>query len=271
MAILTASQDMLRYDPLKEGDLDRVDVLGKTAGKRVKTYDKELGYAVHPEERERASALRDVVEGAVSARETELSEYRADFEGALEEADVQAQGILGQIEDVKQQETVDLQVLSHGGETKTYKLNKEWVDRNLAKDFPEGGLEIKDGVYTVRGYTAADGDETAYELNLMMLNTIGQVLNQTRDIDTQLAGYQEQVEDTRAGATAEIASQRGIAEGAYAQNVSQAERNIEETQNLWTNYVAQQQQAFMGGIESNTGGIRDLLDSGALIFSGRTS
>jgi hypothetical protein len=268
MAILTASQDMLRYDPLKGGDLDSVDTLGKSAGKRVKTYDKELGYAVHPEEREGALAYKEGVAQETAAQKTALGEYETSFTEALEEADAQAQGILGQIEDVKQQETVDLQVLYHDGKTKTYKLNKEWVDRNLAKDFPESEFEIKDGVYTVRGDV---GDEHTRAPNFGMLRTIAQVLNQTRDIDTQLAGYQEQVEDVRAGATAEIASQRGIAEGTHAQNIAQAERNIEETGKLWTNYVAKQQQAFKDGAENNTGGIRDLLDSGALVVSGRVS
>ena len=76
MALLTASQDPLRYDKLIEGSDDN-DPLGKSASNRIRILDKDLGFAMHPEEKEAALGYKKEVDAAASKQSSALNKYKS--------------------------------------------------------------------------------------------------------------------------------------------------------------------------------------------------
>lgn len=273
MPILTASQDMLKYDPLKAGDMDNVDPLGKAASRRIKTYDEDLGYAVHPEERDAANQYRSNVDAEASTQQGALDTYKTDYASSIAAADEQAQGLLGQFQDIPGQDTIDVNLshMSDDIEGGTFRVNRAWAEDYMEKNFPNSNFRLDEstGRYTVDGWIKdPDNPQNMSVPDKELYLTLKAAQDQTNTLDDEYTAMQGQVTDARTAAELEIASQRGIAAGTYGQNVSQAETNIQATRDLWTNYQTSQREAFLAARESNAGGIKELVDSGALIVTG---
>lgn len=273
MGILTPDQDYLRYDPLRPVSMKDADPLGKAAGKRVRQYDKDLGFAVHPEEKEAALTYRKNINESVNTQQANLNTYKTDFNTSLEGADTQAQGLLGQFDKLPGQETIEIEVIGgpEDSEKRTYRVNKDWAFDYLPNKYGKAGFkEDKNGVYTVNGYHAGDGEfseggETEAVEDKRLTKILAEVQRQTVGIDKD---YETNISEAKGLASTEIDSQRGIATKSYDQNVTQAEAMIEQTKKQWTTYLKQQQDAFTEGVKTNTGGIRDLVESGALVLTG---
>ncbi len=261
MAILTASEDKLRYDALRGNGMDLADPLGPLASKRIKTYDKDLGFAMQPEQKEGALQFKEQVNETAGKQQSALDTYKNEFKTSMAAADQQAQGILGGIQNAPNQQKVAVNIIADDGSIEaTYHVNRDWADQNL----PGSGLNVTpvDGGFNIG--VRVDGRVQGQEIHQM----IGQAQEQTGLIDQEIAGANSGINDSRKATELEIASQRGIATGRYDLNVSQSEQVIEQTKAQWTTFVADQQQAFQAGVETNTGGIRDLINSGALVIKG---
>ena len=262
MAILTASEDQLKFDPLKGGDMDSYDPLDSQESKRIAIYDKELGMALHPEQKQAVLDYKKRVGQSADEQQGALDKYKSGFSDSMSEADKQAQGILGQYKTAPAQKKIPINVMAEDGSIEgTYYVNKSWADKSMSKiDGKQAGDEYNVNV-NFRGQIQGK------EIHKLLTDAQEQTLLQ----DKEIAGINEAVSVAKGGAEAEIASHRGIATGAYNQNVDQAEQIIQATKDMWTNFMAEQQASFKRGIQTNTGGIRDLLESGALVIKGSVS
>ncbi len=277
MGILTPDQDFLKYDPLKKRSMKDSDPLGKAASQRVPQYDKELGFAMHPEEKEQVLAYRDGLKRSANTQQFNLDAYKTEFATALGGADDQAQGLLGQYDNVPGQETIDIKFLGgpEGEEEKTYRVNKDWAVDWFPSNYLKANFtyDEENDRYTVDGYTPGDsesseGGATEPVKDKRLASVLADIQRQTTGIDDDLS---TNINNARDLASQEIGSQRGIATASYDQQVSQAETTIKNTREKWTNYLSEQRQAFTKGVANNTGGIRDLVESGALILRGKTT
>lgn len=263
MALLTASEDELRYDPLRDNDGKGYDPLSKEAGRRVKIYDNDLGYAAHPEGKAAAINYRDNVNEAATEQQGALNQYKKDFATNMSEADAQAQGLLGGIKNIPDQETIAVRIIGNGQVESTH-----YINRGLAEELLPQINSKTEGFYTPTedgdGNWRIDANGYGKELRDMISN----MENQTNIYGQQLSGMNDTINQTRQGAQATITSQRGIAQAKFDQEVTQADTVIEQTKGLWTTFLTEQQEAFTQGMQTNTGGIKDLLDSGALVAAG---
>jgi phage shock protein A len=258
MAILTASQDYLRGDPLKEGE--EFDPLSPLASRRIRMMDESLGFAVHPEEREGITRFKEDVDREVGRIKKKRRSYESQARAALAEGDRAASGILSGYSGAPSQQTTKVNVYGPGGVEGTYQVNAQWARENL------GGVGTKSGgAYNVN--VVQGGRVRGKEIHQAMAGAA----QETRQINKQISGVNASVDRARSGAEAEIASQRGIAEREINQTLSQYNRAIKETKAIYTRYITDQQQAFKSGIETNKGGIRNLLESGVLVAKGTVS
>jgi len=278
MGILSISGDSMKYDPLKEDWLkNEYDPVGKEAGKRVKTYDKDLGWAMHPEEKAGVLDYRNRVNAAVGQQEGAIGNYQSAYSSAMSDADKQAKGILsearGQVDSIKRYTTptIAVHVVDASGNKVegTYHMPRE-VAEKLAQEKGVSTLWNDDGSFNVSVRTNEEGGG----------RTIGQELHDAfRDAEAQLAEYQDIYDsqyDTAKEAGAiqigalqgEIDTQRNIATNSYNNNMGMANQQLEALKGKWTGFVAEQQTAFQQGIKTNNGGIADLVSSGALTLKG---
>lgn len=262
MAILTASQDELRGDKLKADPLaTEYDPVGKLESKRVETYDKELGFALHPEQKDYLNTRKDLVNADATAKEKALKDYQENFNKELTAADVAAQQQLGQI----QEPTMDLTTIRvMNGST----IEQEYVvPRSIAEELAKEKT-LATGWFGEGAYFNVDvkpiGTSDGYGKELH--EALGEAAVQTQ---AWLKMAHDETALYRRSAQEEINAQRQMAMEGYNQNVDQATKIIGATRAIWTNFVRDQRQAFARGIERNTGGIKDLLDSGALVMGGR--
>jgi hypothetical protein len=275
MGILSLSGDRLKYDPLKEDQLKyEFDPYSAEAGKRVRTYDKELGYAVHPEEKAYAKAYNGYIDKQAQEQQSAIDAYKANNAVAMSKADKEASGILasvkGQVAGIKKQTvpTIPINVVSSDGKTieGTYKLPKS-VAEEMAKEKElvtkwgdDGSFNVS--VRTKHGYIRGEELHKEFGDAVNTINSYNEIYADNYDAakkagEMQFDSVQKQ-----------IASDRKIALDAYNQNVSQANQTLNQIKGKWTGYVSQQRKAFQSGIKSNAGGISDLVNSGALVFSG---
>lgn len=275
MGILTLAGDSLKLDPLKEDGLKtEYDPMSAAAGKRVKTYDKDLGYAVLPEEKERDLSYKSAIDNQATSQQGAIDTYKSSYVKAMADADTKAAGILGdaekQLNSVKKQDfgIIPVNVVDASG-TKiegTYYVPRVAVE-NMAKDEEIVSKWGEDGSFNVSVRTK-HGLIRGQEFH-----------DSFRDAAQQTKDYQKMADESyntakQAGGIqldalkGEVATQKNIAQNAYNQNVSQAETVLNTIKSKWTNYVSGQQKAFQNGIKSNAGGIADLVKSGALVMKG---
>jgi len=281
MGILSLSGDSLKYDRLKEDPLkNEYDPVGKAEGKRVKTYDPELGWAMHPEEKAGVLDYRNRVNDAVGKQQSAIGNYQSTFNSAMSDAEKQAQGILseaqGQVAGIKRYTTptIAVNVVDASGDKieGTYHMPKE-VAEQLAQEKGVSTRWNEDGSFNVSVRTNEEAGG----------RTIGEELHTAfRDAEAQLAEYQKIYDsqyDTakEAGAIqigslqSEIDTQRNIANNAYNSNIGMASQQLEALKGKWTGFVAEQRAAFQQGIQTNNGGIADLVNSGALTLKGKVA
>lgn len=263
MALLTAGEDELRYDPLRDNNGKGYDPLSKQASKRIRIYDKDLKTAMHPEEKDAALAYRDNVAQTADSQQAELDTYKKGFKKTLAAADKKAQGLLGGIRNVGGQDKIPVSITGNGQVESTHYVNKGWAEEFLPtlNSSSKGQYEPKqngDGSWWI------DAQGYGKELRDLIVKAEDQTALQDNEINAANKG----IDKVRGGAESLIASQRSEAIKTYNQDVDQATAVIEETRGLWTNYLKQQQTAFTKGVQTNTGGIRDLLSSGALVVKG---
>lgn len=281
MGILSISGDSLKYDPLKEDRLkNEYDPVGKAESKRVKTYDKELGWAMHPEEKAGVLDYRNRVNAAVGQQESAIGKYQSTYSSAMSEAEKQAAGILadaqGQVAGIKRYTTptIAVNVVDASGNNVegTYHMPKE-VAEKLAGEKGVSTRWNEDGSFNVSVRTNEEGGG----------RIIGAELHEAfRNAESQLAEYQDiydsqydaakQAGEMQVGTLQnEIDTQRNIAQNAYNSNIGMANQQLEALKGKWTGFVTEQRAAFQQGIKTNNGGIADLVNSGALVMKGRVA
>ena len=275
MGILSLSGDQLKYDPLKEDSLKNAyDPMSKAAGKRVQTYDKELGYAVHPEEKAYATYLKGAVDEQANKQQGAISNYQSQYNSAMSEAEKQASGILstaqGQVDGIKRQniDTIPVNIVSPDGNSieGTYNVPRS-VAEKLAEEKELVSRWNEDGSFnlSVRSRHGKMLGQELHEEFSKAVATLGEYEQMNDEAyDTAKQAGEMQVDSLKS----EIDTQRNIATGAYNQNISFANQNLAQIQAQWTNFVTGRQQAFQEGLKTNTGGIADLVKSGALVLKG---
>lgn len=269
--LLTISGDSLKFDPLKEDALkNEVDPYSKNLSNRVKTYDKEWGFSMHPEEKAAALQYKGGVDTAVEQSRGVLDEYKTSQAAAMAEADSSAQGILGQARAAiaaapSSVRTIPIRVVDASGTNIERVYN---LPRTVAEELERNGALttawVDDGA-AFNVSTRVDGGATrGQEIHDMLANAEEQV----RIANGELSAAREAA-DIQYGAMQEsVDSQRGIAQNAYDTQVDLAEQQIAAIQAKWTTFLTEQKTAFQSGLKTNTGGIRDLVESGALVMRG---
>jgi hypothetical protein len=249
MAFLN-STDPLTFDPLKGTDPLRIDPLGKGQSNRMRTYDKELGFAVFPEEKAAIEKLRQQNNARVNQLQSERASNAQTFQGALASGNAKAAGVLAQFKTANYGGTVPVIVQSPGtGAPQVYNVDKGWAKSNLSK---VGASQQDNGSYLVQ-------NQRGLEHALSMVQDSSQ---QAADIVSQSNAITRK---NKAAVEAQIKSQRNIATQKFNQIDSEYATAIQAQQDSWNQYLGDLKSNFQRGIETNNGGIRDLLQSGALI------
>ena len=277
MGILNANEDPLRGDKLKYDPLKtEYDPVGKAASNRIRTYDKDLGFALHPEEKESVLKYKGAVDSAVSEKQGQLNKYKTLATGALTAADDKAQGILGQAQDavnnIKPQDLniVSVNVLAKDGTVEgTYYVPKDVATGLESQKFEDKPMFNtswgEDGKSFNISVEVAGGHIAGKELHESLLDASEQtteLLGMTEDnYNTAKEVGQTQVDSL----SSTVETQSGIAWDAYNQSVNQGNQVVSSVKAQWTTFIEDQQVAFQKGVETNDGGIADLLNSGALI------
>ena len=274
-SVLSLSGDETKYDPLKEDALKPgYDPMSAEAGKRVQTYDKDLGYAVHPEGKAYAQYVKEQVDEQAGKQKSAIKKYQGQYSDAMSKTDSQAQSVLsdakGQVASIKRPviDTIKIHVVDGSGQNieGTYNVPRQ-VAEILAKE---------------RELVSRWGDDGSFNVSVRTKHgyTRGQEIHDAiREATEKVESYQklnDSAYDTakKAGKTqissleGEIETQRRIAEKKYSQNVGQANQVLSKIKGQWTGYLKTQRQAFSDGIKTNAGGIADLLKSGVLVQKG---
>jgi hypothetical protein len=210
---------------------------------------------------------------AVGEQKSALGKYETDFATGMAEADRESAALLGQI----QPPTMDLvTVRVMNGST----VEGEYrVPRAVAMKISEPLTRVAK-TDDVEGASYDDWSPLAIEwfgsnyLNIDVTptgtgNSYGKELHEAfgaaaAQTAESLGAATELAETEYNAAKTSIESQRGIAERRYAFEVERTNKIINETEGLWTGFIADQRKAFVDGQARNTGGIADLLKSGAL-------
>ena len=91
------------------------------------------------------------------------------------------------------------------------------------------------------------------------------------DAERQTQGAMKAYETAISGARDSVNIQRESALRTHAGNVGLANQGIAATQNLWTRHLNDMRTAFQQGVQNNSAGIGALVQSGALVFSGKVN
>lgn len=272
--ILNANFDPLRGDALRSEKLATYDPLSPESSKVVKTYDRELGFAVHPAgEREAIDQYRSDIDTAVGTQRTALQNYNASYTAAMRTANQNASRVLSQMAhsldtaEAFQQERIAVSITGNGQIESTHYVNRDWAEKFLPQ--LQG---LSEGLWSPIRYDNGSWSIDAAGYGKELREAVMDAEAQTNDADAQ---YQQELSEAKRRLALEmrsaqntINSQRRIAEARHTFEVTRANALMARTQGLWTTYLANSREAFQRGMRDNTGGIRDLLASGALTFKG---
>jgi hypothetical protein len=271
---LTMGGDKAKYDPLKEDALKNdYDPVGKIAGKRVKTYDQEYGFALFPEEKAAAEAYKGQVDKVAGQQSSAIGDYQSAYSKATSEADAKAQGILdaakGQAAGIKKQtiSTIPINVVGEGNKIEgTYYLPKE-VATKIASEkglFTNWG---KDGSFNV-SVKVEGGRYIGQELH-DSFRSASEEVNAANENGGILYDAAKKAGDMQIGSIEQqIAAQKEMNSASYDQNISQGNQALDYIKGKWTTFLGDQRTAFQEGIKTNNGGIAALVSSGALVLKG---
>lgn len=276
MGILTMSGDSLKYDRLKEDALKgEYDPVGKAEGKRVKTYYDDYGFAMHPEERTAAEGFKNKVDEVAAQQQGAINQYQSAYSGAKSEADAKAAGILADAQakagSIKKQSvpTVPIRVVDASGKKieATYNVPREVAEKlaaekELVSSWVDGGKNFNVSVKTRSGRYLGQELHTMIQGVTNQVNEANKIYDSYYDTAKEVAG--SQIDSLKQ----DIASQQWIAQAGYDQNVSQANAVLSTIKGKWTTFLSDQRAAFTAGIQTNNGGIKDLVQSGALAMKG---
>ena len=279
MAILSLSSDKLKYDKLKEEPLGKVqyDPVGKVESSRVKEYDSRLGYAMHPEEKEATLAYEKNVGLAAEQQQKAITDYDNTYKTKMSAADSSGAGIISQaqaqLSSVKKPsfDLVPIRVVNGNNIEQTYMLPRS-VAEGLHEKFT-GGNEaylsnwVDDGK-ALNVDVNVGGQPYGKELHQALTDAVEQVNSAQKINDDAYNTAMKTGGMNIESARQTLASQKGIAEKYHTQEMSQANSVLDSIKSKWTDHVSEQQAAFQNGIKTNDGGIRDLLQSGALTVKG---
>ncbi len=263
--------DQLQFDPLKHGD-----PLSPAYNKEVDNYYSDLGAPMSQGQYKASQDFKGEVDKTVEKQKGLLGQYRNDYNKALTEADDQLSGILSEasaknaqaVSSIPQIRPVSFSVWSDGWGSleQTYTIDKSMADKIMAeanKQTP--GIVAYD---PKRGYminSKGYGKELHEALIDAQAKTVeyGQIYEKQRSA-VQTAG------DMQIGAAEEAAAiQRKSMTDQNAETERQFSASIADTESKWTTYVSDLQTAFQKGQQTNTGGIKQLVESGALTVTGR--
>jgi hypothetical protein len=268
--------DKLRNDPLR-ADALRYDPIGKDRNKDVDHYYKDWKVAMSPEERAGGENYKGQVDTAVKQQTGLLNQYRSAYGTALNAADAQASKIMGDARGqvagamgkIPTQQRVKFSVYSDGfGKLEhTYSINADAAANIMAEINKQDALVGGDAK---NGY-AINSKGYGKEIHEALIDAQRQT-DAADDILRDQRSAAGEAGEIQLGALSDaISTQRGIMTTAYDNEVAQAEKQIAFTKSLWTNYLKDQQAAFTRGKETNAGGIKALIDSGALEVTGKIS
>lgn len=245
MALLNANEDSLLYDPLRDQD-QTVDKLGDQNSNRIAIYDKGLGFAVQPEQKTALTDYKNSVDSQAANQQSQMNTYVDTSQQAFAQGDQQASGILASYKNNPGQQKTTISVLGGG----TYTVNADWAKQNAGaiSAIPSGS-----------GYVIGKSDQS-------LLDVLSSAQEQTKQQDDYINQANDIIGSQKEVAQKAINAQKSNAQAAYNQTLDQYQQSIQSIKDQWTNLISQQQKAFQEGIATNTGGIRDLIDSGALIL-----
>jgi DNA-binding ferritin-like protein len=270
-SVLTLSGDDMRYDRLKEDALrPGYDPMSPEAGKRVMTYDKELGYAVHPEDKAYAGLVKEKVDEAAGKQQSAIEKYSKQYSQAMSEADARAAGILSdarsQVGSIKRPtiSTIPIRVVDASGQNIEGSYN---LPRSVADELSKNGELVTnwgaDGSFNISVRTK-HGLIRGQEIHDAIREATQKVEKYQGLNDSAYDAAKKAGNSQISSLEGEIATQRRIAQDRYDQNVGQANQVLRQIKAQWTTYLTTQRKNFATAKKTNDGGIADLLKSGVL-------
>ena len=253
---LTKETDLLNNDPLKADPLKN-DPYSPEASQQVDHFYKDWGVALSPEKRAGSEAYRAAVDESVNKQKGILGQYTKDFNKQFGAANASANSALAGIE-AKKPKLVPFSVWSDGwGKMEqTY-----YITEDAAKQVMDEVNKEKKGLVATW--------EGGYRINS---KGYGKEIHEALgDAERQTQGAMKAYETAVGGARDSVNIQRESALDTHAGNVGLANQGIAATQNLWTRHLNDMRTAFQAGVQNNSAGIGALVQSGALVFSGKVS
>jgi hypothetical protein len=273
MAILKPDRDGLRGDPLQGDQLSTFDPLSPE-NDQIATYKKDWGFAVTPEQEAGANQYKGDIDKRLAQQKSALASAQSQFAAQMSAADKEAQGLLSRARSeaagIKggSMDLVSVRVVDGSGKNVegSYTVPREVADKLAATK----GLStswISGNTFNIS--SRVDGGRTqgqelhdALREGQAMTQKNQSLVNKQVDAAKKAAGMQVGALEKQ------IESEKGIAQANFAQQESMAQQSIAATERIWPNFLGEMTDKFIKGRETNTGGIRDLLASGALVAKG---
>jgi len=283
MPILDANKDWLKADPLKQEGLDTYDPLGRGTERYVATYDKDLGFAMSPHQKERTEEFKKTVDETAGQQRQALLEYKDQYKSSMAAADKQASSALGAakkaLSSAKAPQSNKVRVTTAGqewvetdnigsGYYRAVKGKSYWVDKTWLKNLKtksKGTWTAKaqrGGTYTID--PRERGSQLDSVLKLVQKKTLASEKIANDKYQKAMAAGQGQISDAEKA----FGIQRGAAQDLYAGQAKMAEAKIAETEAAWTNFVQERQTAFTQGVKNNTAGMQTMMKSGVFKVKG---
>ncbi len=266
--------DALKYDPLKDDAL-RGDPLGKGNRKGVDPYYKDIGVAMHPNQRAAYDAQQSAYAQDISQRQGLLAQYSKDTEAQIAAADKQAQGILAKARGQVSQAVGSVPKIRRTGFTvangnnveATYSIDQRYADEMFNR-LNKMGAKVHnngDGSYSINVQGYGKEVHSAFRELLQETEKNEQLLREQQDAIRRQGGSELRQLQGDIGAQRKAAVEKRDAEISMAQEqIAELERRkLQITKDLQANFQRARQQ--------NTAGINQLIESGVLVKTATVS